>query len=69
MHSLLTAEQLAKELGLTERQVADATRSGTIPSVKFNSRTVRYHLPTVIIHRSSHPEITRQTFNEQRIHQ
>lgn len=49
---LLTCDELAKRLGLSEkngpRTVREKVRAGSLPAIRLSSRTIRFHWPTVM---------------------
>ena len=45
---LLTIEELAERIQLTVETIREKVKAGTIPAIKLNSRTWRFHWPTVL---------------------
>ena len=45
---LLTVEELAEKMQMSREWVLDQVKEGVIPCIKFNSRTFRFHWPTVL---------------------
>jgi len=47
-HDLLTAEQLAKRLGVRPRTVNEWLRAGLIPATRLTPKVIRYDLEQVV---------------------
>jgi len=45
---LLTIEEVAERLGYSEPWVRTKVDAGVIPCIRFNSRSWRFHWPTVL---------------------
>lgn len=45
---LLTIEELAERIQLSVEWIREKVQAGIIPAIRFNSRTWRFHWPTVL---------------------
>jgi excisionase family DNA binding protein len=45
---ILTTEQLAEKLQLSQDKIRDLVRDKTIPVIRLNQRLWRFHWPTVL---------------------
>lgn len=45
---ILTLQQAAKLLAITERQLRQAVRSGQIKALKLTNKTIRFHKETLM---------------------
>ena len=45
---LLTIEELAERIQLKVETIREKVKAGIIPAIKLNSRTWRFHWPTVL---------------------
>lgn len=45
---LLTTEEIAERLRMSVERLRELVKDGTVPCIKLNTRTWRFHWPTVL---------------------
>lgn len=64
MNSLISAELLASQLGVTPRTVRDWARKGKIPCVRISPKVIRFN-PEAVLRTFTHPAIPQGADHEQ----